>query len=317
MRSASEIWTIEDQDALPRWQTPILHVALDGFVDAGGVQQQMTDHLQSTLAVERVASFDVDALVDYRGRRPTMTYDRDHWEDFAAPVLVVDRLVDAAGNAMLLLHGVEPDYRWEAFARAVAELCETFGVLRLTTAHGVPMAVPHTRPIGVSRHSNEPLSLVGHEPLFGRVQVPGAAASLLHLRLGDHDIETFGLALHVPHYLAQTPFADAAVAALEAWMQHTGIEVPMQELRQAAGRNRAQIEQEVAESPEAQEVVQSLEQSYDRFIEGHQRASLLAPSSRDLPSADEIAAQLEDFLREQSGEESSADGNQEGEPDSA
>lgn len=297
-----QLWRVEDQTALPRWQTPVLHVAMDGFMDAGGVQEQMTSHLLETLTAERVATFDVDALIDYRGRRPMMTFDRDHWEDFDAPELVVDRLTDAAGNAVLLLHGLEPDYAWEAFADAVAELSSAFGVLRLTSAHGVPMAVPHTRPIGISRHSNEPLSLVGHEPLFGRVQVPAAAASLLHLRLGVRGIETFGLAVHVPHYLAQTPFTDATVAALEAWMQHTGIEVPMQELRQAAGSNRAQIEQEVADSPQAQDVVTSLEQSYDRFLEGHRRTSLLAPSAQDLPSAEEIAAQLEDFLREQAEE---------------
>jgi hypothetical protein len=120
----------------------------------------------------------------------------------------------------------------------------------------------------------------------------------MHLRLGESGVDTVGFAVHVPHYLAQMDFGDAAVTALHAITGLTGLAIPAQELAAIAGLNRAEIAAQVAESDEVGEVVHGLEEQYDAFTEGLKRQNLLATEMAQLPSADEIGAELERFLRE-------------------
>ncbi|MFX0537371.1 PAC2 family protein [Ornithinimicrobium sp. Y1847] len=298
MTQHSPLFRLEaDAERQPQ-QAPLLMVSLEGFLDAGQVRSTISQHLLDELPHEVVASFDVDELIDYRSRRPLMTFDADHYAGYDDPSLVLYRMQDAAGEPFLLLHGVEPDYRWEAFIDAVRQLGLAFGVRRVVSAHGIPMAVPHTRPIGTTRYSSDSDLLGDQQPVFGQVKVPGSAESLLHLRLGEAGLTTLGVAVHVPHYLAEAQFGDASVAALDVIMDLTGLVLPTAELVAMAAVTRGKIEEELAANPEAREVVEGLERGYDNFIEGQRRKSLLAAEVANLPSADEIGAQLEAFLRD-------------------
>lgn len=297
MTPHSPLFRLEVDAARQPQPAPLLMLSLEGFLDAGQVRSTLADHLLDTLEHEVVASFHVDELVDYRSRRPLMTFDADHYADFEDPSLILYRLTDAAGEPFLLLHGVEPDFRWEAFADAVRQLGLAFGVRRMVSAHGIPMAVPHTRPVGTTRFASDPAVLGDYTPVFGQVKVPSSADALLHLRLAEAGMLTMGVAVHVPHYLAETQFGDAAVEAADVLMDLTGLVLPTADLVAMAGLTRGRIEAELAQNPEAREVVEGLEQRYDHFLEGQRRRSLLAAEASKLPSADEIGAQLEEFLR--------------------
>ncbi|WP_278256054.1 PAC2 family protein [Nocardioides convexus] len=96
-----------------------------------------------------------------------MTFARDHYEGYDAPRLVVRLLHDHGGAPYLLLHGPEPDIRWEAFCRAVREVVERFRVRLVVSMGSVPMAVPHTRPIAITHHANNPDLLTGTSPWRG------------------------------------------------------------------------------------------------------------------------------------------------------
>lgn len=298
MIDPSSLYQLEtDAERAPQ-HAPLLHVSLEGFMDAGGVRSQITEHLLEHLDHEVVASFEMDQLIDFRARRPMITFDRDSYTEYDEPALTLYRLTDRSGDPFLLLDGLEPDFHWEAFVEAVHQLCLGFGVRRMVSAHGVPMAAPHTRPIGVTRYSSNRELVATSDPLFGKVQVPGSAEALLHLRLGEAGVETMGAAIHVPHYLSEARFGDAAVAALDTLVAFTGVDVSRDELVAAAGLNRAEIAKELAQNAEAAEVVEALEQRYDRFLEGQRKRSLLAAEVAELPSADEIGAEFEDFLRD-------------------
>lgn len=298
MTRHSPLFRLEtDADRQPQ-PASVLLVSLEGFLDAGQVRSTLAEHLLDTLEHEVVASFEVDELIDYRSRRPLMTFDSDRYASYDDPSLVLYRLVDATGKPFLLLHGAEPDFRWEAFIEAVRQLGLAFGVRTMVSAHGIPMAVPHTRPVGTTRFASDPSRLENHTPIFGQVKVPGSADALMHLRLGEAGLSTFGVAVHVPHYLAEAQFGDAAVAALDAVMEMGELVLPTKDLVELAALTRSRVEEELANNPEAREVVEGLEERYDHFIEGQRRRSLLAEKESKLPSADEIGAQLEAFLRE-------------------
>jgi len=299
----SELFTFETDTPLAELRASVLLVSLGGFVDAGQTQQLMTDHILATLPHTVVASFDVDQLLDYRGRRPTMLFDRDRWSSYADPTLRLYRVLDADGEPFLVLYGPEPDYRWEGVIKAVKRLNEMLGVTLTVSVHGIPMAVPHTRPIGRTAHATDPKLIGEHETLFGAVQVPGSIAALLELRLGESGKDALGFAVHVPHYLAQAQFADAAVLALGSFADATGLNIPAEDLVAAAGLNRAEILQEIAASEEVTQVVEALERQYDAYLQGREKPGLLATDVRDLPTADEIGAEFEQYLRRQTDED--------------
>ncbi|MFI9814757.1 proteasome assembly chaperone family protein [Saccharothrix variisporea] len=268
----------------------------DGFMDAGGAGTALVEHLLSVHEHRVVARFDVDDLIDYRARRPVMTFDTDRWESYAKPELVVYLLHDAVGTPFLLLTGPEPDRRWEGVVEAVRALIDRWGVRLAVSFHGIPMGVPHTRKLAVISHATRP-DLITEKSPFSRVQVPGNLAALLELRLGESGHDALGFAAYVPHYLAQGTYPTAALNLLEAVTKSTGLVIQAAQLHESARRTDAEIARQVAESEEVAQVVAALERQYDAFAEASE--NLLVASDEPLPSADELGAEFERFLAEQ------------------
>jgi len=287
-------------------EAPILLHALSGFVDAGHAGRLAAEHLLASLPHRVLARFDVDQLYDYRARRPVMTFVEDHWESYDAPRLELSLVEDSAGAGFLMLTGPEPDVQWERFTAAVGRLIDRYAVRLSVGIHAIPMAVPHTRPVGVTAHGTPPGLVSGYEPWVGRVQVPGHIAALLEYRQGELGHDAAGFAVHVPHYLAQAEYPDAALALLEAVGSLTGLQLPTGRLRDAGEEIRAAVEAQVAEQPEVAAVVQALEEQYDAFV-GARGRSLLARES-SLPTADELGAELERFLAEENERRGRSDG---------
>lgn len=268
----------------------------DGFMDAGSAGSTLVEHLLETYDHRVVARFDVDDLIDYRARRPAMTYVTDRWESFDTPELVVRLLHDAIGTPFLLMTGPEPDRRWEAVVAAVQALIERWGVRLTVNFHGIPMGVPHTRKLGVISHATRSELVLDKSP-FNRIQVPGNLSALLELRLGQAGHDAIGFAAYVPHYLAQGTYPTAAVGLLDAVMKSTGLAIQATALNEAAKRTDAEIARQVAESAEVAEVVAALEQQYDSFTSTAE--NLLVSDGEEIPSADELGAELERFLADQ------------------
>ena len=279
---------------------PVLIHALDGFLDAGNAGALAVAHLLDGDAGRVVASFDVDSFYDYRARRPPMTFVENHYEDYDAPRLVVRLLRDSLGTPYLLLHGPEPDTRWEGFASAVRDVIEHFGV-RLTVSLGsVPMAVPHTRPVMLTNHGTSPDLLIQENVWAGNIRIPSSAQALLELRLGEWGHRAMGFVAHIPHYVAQLDYPSAAATMLESVEVVTGLEWELAALDAAGAERLGEIGAQIAESAEVADVVTGLEQQYDSFHrpdtpDGTGSALPLA-EERNLPTGEELGAEFERFL---------------------
>jgi predicted ATP-grasp superfamily ATP-dependent carboligase len=298
MLAPEELYQLAEEPAdLAR---PVLVHAMPGFVDAGSAGRLAAEHLLASLDHEVVARFDADQLVDYRSRRPGMVFAEDHYADYDAPTLALYRVYDSLGTPFLLLTGPEPDLQWERFVAAVTQLIERFDVRLTVGLAAYPMAVPHTRPLGVTVHANNPDLVGGHRnPWRGHMQVPAHVGGLLELRLGELGRDAMGFGAHVPHYLAQTGFPAAAQTLLEEVTKATGLVLPTQQLADAARELRRAIDDQIEGSEEVTGVVHALERQYDAFAGGEARGSLLAAAeSTELPTGDEIGAEFERFLAE-------------------
>lgn len=295
MLNPRELYTLrEEVVAKLAGHRPVLIHQLDGFVDAGQAGRLLSAHLMEQLDHEVLAEFDHDQLHDYRSRRPAMLFDTNQWKSYADLHLRLYRFVDEQGEVFLVLNGPEPDVQWERVAEAVIGLVEQFAVRLTVSVHGIPMAVPHTRPITLTAHSTDPALVTGYRSWIDRVEVPASFTGLLEFRLGQRDHKAMGFAAHVPHYLAQAVFPEAALSLTRSLNQATGLAVPLDPLEKASATTMADIAEEMAGSAEVQELVASLEQQYD---------SLSRTGDPRMPSADEIAAEFERFLAERDKDE--------------
>lgn len=290
MLDPRQLYTVhEDVLAGLAGHRPVLVHQLDGFVDAGQAGRLLTANLIEQLDSEVVAVFDHDQLHDYRSRRPAMIFDTNQWRSYADLQLRLLKMTDEQGEVFLLFSGPEPDVQWERLAAALIGLIEQLDVRLTITLHGIPMAVPHSRPITATAHATDPELVQGYRSWIDRVEVPASFTGLLEYRLGQLDRKAMGFAAHVPHYLAQAAFPAAGLALTRQLSQATGLAIPLEPLEEASSSNLTDINTEMAQSGEVQELVATLEQQYD---------AMAADSSQQVPSADEIGAEFERFLAE-------------------
>ena len=277
----------------------VLIEMLDGFIDAGGARRLAREQLLEARETVPVVTFDVDLLHDYRARRPPMLFVQDHWESYEAPALGIVQLIDAAGAPYLLLHGSEPDVMWDRFSAAIVQVVDELGVRLTVGTNAIPMGVPHTRPVGVTAHASRPEMVADYQPWVATVQVPGSAAHLIEHRLAVTGHDSMGFAVHVPHYLAQAGFPPAAEALLAAVGRATGLSLPIGSLSEASREAQDTIAGLVAQSDELTELVRTLETQYDAVVTARGEALAGGLVGGELPTADELGAELERFLRDQ------------------
>ncbi|MDP5226168.1 MULTISPECIES: PAC2 family protein [Arthrobacter] len=276
-----------------------LLMAFTGFADAGHVVRQLSGELLDLPGARPVAVFDADQLLDYRSRRPHMSFVEDHLQDYTPPRLALYLLEDPLGTPFLFLGGFEPDLQWERFARAVVSLVERLDVNLVTWVHSIPMPVPHTRPVGVTVHGNRPELIEGISVWKPTVEVPAAIGHVLELKLIGAGRNVAGYVIHVPHYVADAEYPQAAVAGMEYLGAAASLMLPTDRLREVGRDVARQIAEQVAASEDVQQVVKNLEERYDEYSGNTVRRSLLADENDELPSAESLGAAVEAYLAQE------------------
>lgn len=280
---------------LPRLESAVLVVWFDGFMDAGHAGAGFVNHVLESQPHHVIAEFDTDRLIDYRARRPTMTFRDGSYQDFDQPRLTLYLVHDDGGSPFFLLAGLEPDILWNGFTAAVVDLIEQLGIRLTVTVHGIPNPVPHTRPIGVLMHASRPGLIPAEQVFDADVRLPGSALGLLALRLAQNGNDVVGIVARVPHYLAESDYPQASLALLRSVNSTTGLLLPADGLVDLSAQADTLVEKEIAGNDQVARVVQALETQYDAFVAGEARGNLMA-DERAIPTADEIGDEFERFL---------------------
>jgi len=280
-----------------------LVAGLTGFADAGGVVTQVNRYVLNSLESERVGAFNNDLLMDYRARRPIFQFEETALTSYEPPRLSLDLVRDELGSPFLFLSGYEPDFRWEQMSRTLLGLIGELEVSTSSWVHAIPMPVPHTRSLGVTVSGNreditDALSV--WRPTTG---VPGTLMHLIEYRLQEQDHPTAGFVVLVPHYLADTEFPDAAVTALQSVTKATGLVFPTDALRESGREFLAGIAKQVGDNHELEKLVETLERRHDSYMQDNAVPSPMMGADGEVPSADTIAAELQNFLAKQSPSE--------------
>lgn len=276
-----------------RLERPLLVVALEGWVDAGmGSSAALAELLTSSPAVP-VASFDTEALIDQRARRPIARLEDGVTTELTWPAIRVLAGKDRVGSDMLYLTGPEPDFCWPTFIEAVIGLVRDLDVRIVVGLGAFPAPTPHTRPVRLAStvppQSEDLAGRVG--TVRGTLEVPAGVQAALEVALGNADVPVIGLWARVPHYVSAMPYPEASAALIEGLSAVSGAVLDPSSLRKAGEASRRQVDELIAANPEHLDMVQRLERALDSEEPTWQALD------ENVPSGDEIAAELEQFLR--------------------
>ena len=292
-------------DASLKWLVPVpdlteptLVAVLSGWIDAGGAAKAAADAIEDDTSASPIAELDDDVYVDYRARRPVMELREGlnsvlNWERIT---LTVGR--DQTGRDVVLLTGPEPDMAWHRFTRTVADLAVSLGVRFFAHLGAYPFATPHTRParISVSSPSQDVLMRVPY--LRSSIDVPAGVAASLEHAMHERGIPSLGIWAQVPHYIAAMTYPAASVALLDGLREATGLVIDAATLRSDVMIQGRRLDTLVAANAEHKAMIEQLEELYDSSASDAPIDMRSAPSI-ELRSGDELAAEVEEFLRGQ------------------
>lgn len=275
---------------------PVLVMGLEGWVDAGLSGGNAIAALLGSMRTEPIVTFDADVLIDQRSRRPTQRIVNGVLESVTWPEIQLRHGTDSSGNDVLLLVGPEPDYRWRAFTDELVSVATGFGVRLAVGLGGFPAPMPHTRPIRVIATAIDEgmANDVGFIP--GIREVPAGIHAALLKGFERSGIPALSLWAMVPHYVSGMPYPEASVGLLDQLVRLSGLTLNSDELRAAADVTRHRIDGLIAQNPEHVAMVDGLER---QFESDQSSAEYPAFDVDNLPSGDEIAAELQRFLREE------------------
>jgi proteasome assembly chaperone (PAC2) family protein len=287
----------------PELAEPLLVVALEGWIDAGLGAANAASALLTGADADTVATFDADRLLDHRARRPIMHLVNGLITRLSWPATEIRAGTDADGRDLLLLVGAEPDFRWGAVTEAVVDLAHDFGVRMVVSLGAYPAPVPHTRPtsLAVTTSSTE-LSERLRGYVRGTLDVPAGIHAAIDVACNEAGLPALGLWAQVPHYVASMPYPAASVALLEGLGELAGISPHLGELPADARTTRARLDELVAENPQHVEMVRQLEQLVDQGLVDPGDEAPTFGFDR-IPSGDELAAELQEYLRQRPDED--------------
>jgi predicted ATP-grasp superfamily ATP-dependent carboligase len=296
--SGTPIYTVDPDWGEPigaRLTSPVLVVSLEGWVDAGLGASTAVAELVGTSATIPVASFDTEVLIDQRARRPIAQLVNGITTELTWPSIQVVASTDREGADVLYLVGPEPDFRWTSFLAAVVDLVQQLGVRLVVGLGAFPAPAPHTRPVRLaSTVPPQSADLAGRVGFVqGTLEVPAGVQAALEVALGAVDVPVISLWARVPHYVAAMPFPEASAALIDGLSAVSGLVFDTTAVRRAAAASRKQVDELIADNTEHADMVRRLESSIDSEEANPFNIDI------DVPSGDEIAAELERFLRGQ------------------
>ncbi len=275
----------------PELEEPVLVLAMNGWVDAAGSAEACRECIVSGSDSRPVALFDSDRLLDHRSRRPSVRLVDGVATGIEWPEIRLLQVGGDEGRHLLVLEGPEPDHEWRAFSSCVVELCGRLGVVMVVGMGAYPAAVPHTRPTRLSCTAGSPELTRRLDFVRSTLSVPAGIHAVIEAEAAGAGIEAVGVWAQVPHYLSASSFPPASLALLEALASLTGRSLDTGQLPEQALATRSRLEELVARNPDHVTMLEQLEAAYD---------DLHDPGGR-LPTGEDLAAELERFLRSQGG----------------
>ena len=285
-------------DWRPELERPVLIAGFTGWNDAADAASVAVGALASSWEARRFGGFDGEEFFDFQTTRPQVKLVDGVTREIEWPENMLSatepRLQAAGSRGAVLLTGPEPNFRWRTFSTAVVELARALNVELVVTMGALLADVPHSRPVSVSANSQDATLVDSLGLSASRYEGPTGITGVLHRACADGGLPSVSFWASVPHYLPAVPSAPAALALLDKLSGLLGMEVDMADLERTAETYQEQVSVAVSQDSDLSSYVRMLEERFD---------SQADQGPRNLRSGDELAQELEGFLREHRREE--------------
>jgi len=282
----------------PELERPVLIAGFTGWNDAAEAASLAVSTVGEQWGAKRFGGFDGEEFYDYQTTRPqiklvegvtrTIEWPENELSATEARVGALD------GSGAILLSGPEPNFRWRTFSQAVVDLARELDVRLVITLGALLADVPHSRPVSVAANAQDP-SLVDNLGLTAsRYEGPTGITGVLHRYCASKNLPSVSFWASVPHYLPSVPSAPAALALMQSLSNLLGTSFDTANLESSSEDYQRQVSVAVAQDSDLASYVRTLEERYDAQTES---------GERNLPSGDELAKELERFLREKGEDE--------------
>ncbi len=268
---------------------PVLILALDGWIDSSGIARGVKESLLSKAQSQTIVKFDTDKLLDHRARRPILNLNNGVVENLEWPSIELLHIEGLEGPDTCLLHGPEPDHEWKNFSQAITNICHDLDISLVVGLGAYPAAVPHTRPTRLSCTASSDEMAKKLDFITASVKVPAGLQAVIENQVAESGIPSIGLWAQVPHYLSTGPYPPAAVELLEGLRSISGVYSQDLQLDRKALNTRSHLDQLIGSNEEHLTMIEKLEIAYDQ----------LNSAEASLPSGDDLAEELQNFLRSQ------------------
>jgi hypothetical protein len=275
-------------------RSPIVIMGFTGWSDTGTVTTDVVDHLVDVYDGERFLTLDPEDYYVFTETRPHVRIDDEgvrtlDWPENEGYTIRLPR----AEHDLVVVRGVEPNLRWRTFSERLSDAVWKLEPSLVCTLVARPAQTPHTRPIPVTGSSADARLAAKYGLGRSLYQGPTGILGVLHDSLRRRGANLISLAAGVPHYLNVEENPPATLALLRALEPVIGLSPPIGDLDEDVARFAARVEEASSGDGQIAEYVRSLEQSYGETPQERDE-----PETReDLPSADDILRDVEDFLR--------------------
>lgn len=276
----------------------MLIAGFTGWNDAAEAASLAVDTLREEWGAERFGAFVGEEFFDYQSVRPQITLVEGvtrviEWPENA--VHATSGGVEALGGRdAILISGPEPNFRWRSFCQGLVDLGREFDASLVVTMGALLADVPHSRPVSVAANAQDPSLVENLKLSASRYEGPTGITGVLHRYVAGSDLPAVSFWASVPHYLPSVPSAPAALGLLQNLQNLVGGPLDTSHLERTSEDYQRQVAAAVSQDSDLTSYVQMLEERYDAHAGG---------DPKDLPSGDELASELEQFLREKGDDE--------------
>jgi hypothetical protein len=244
--------------------------AFEGWNDAGDAATSAVAHLSRHWGAEEFAEIDPEDFYDFTATRPHIRLHDGVTRSIDWPRSTFAWSHPEHTGGVVLLRGVEPQLKWRTFCAQVLEVATSLDCSMVLTLGALLAEVAHSRPTPVFGNAYDPalIERLALEP--SRYEGPTGIVGVLHTECAEAGLDSASL------WAALVERATALIGAT----------VPTMELTLEAAGYEHEITQLVAEDDATVGYVRHLEEQHDH-------------DAMAVQSADDLAAEVERFLREQ------------------
>ena len=286
------IWT-----SRPKLRDPVFVASFRGWNDAGESASAALGFLVESFDAEQVGTIDPEEFFDFSAVRPTIRLEEGLTRVIEWPEWTIHAAqVSGSERDLILLQGVEPSLKWRTFCDAVLTAAGSLGARTVITLGALLADVPHTRPTMVTGISADAELVARLGMQTTSYEGPTGIVGVLHSACRDREMQSASLWASVPHYVAAAPNPKAALALIRGFEGISGLVVEAGALEEAAEEYERTVSAAVASDPEVKAFVERLEQAMDEADEES------PPETDRIPSAESIAREFQNFLRQKDPE---------------